>query len=214
MNRPVFDPLDHLVWGTPDLEATVADLEQRLGVSIPMGGRHPAWGTRNAILSLGDRSYLEIVGADPEGVAPAGGCVFGVDRLTAPRLITWAVGTADVAGRRAAMAAEGFQLGQILPGERVRPDGSRLAWSLTDPFADRMGGVIPFLISWEGSSHPGVAASSCSLVRFRIRHPLGVGLEAALGRAGIHAGVELPTGAGTPGLTATLKGPAGEVTLT
>lgn len=173
----------------------------------------PGWGTRNAILSLGGNRYLEIVGVDEAQPEAAGRRVFGVDALSHPRLLTWAVGTADLPARKAALLDEGFDLGEVLPGERVRPDGSRLSWSLTDPYADRLGGIVPFLISWDGSSHPGATPSGCTLSRFRLHHPLGVGLEAALGRAGIHAQVDAPALGSSPGLTAVLKGPAGEVEL-
>ncbi len=213
MNSPVFDPLDHLVYATPDLAGTVADLESRLGVSIRSGGRHPGWGTRNAILSLGGRTYMEIVGLDEDQPEAAGRRVFGVDDLTSPRLVTWAVGTADIRARRAALLEEGFDLGDILPGERLRPDGTRLSWSLTDPYATRFGGVVPFLISWGDCDHPGATDAECTLVRFRVRHPLSVGLEAALGRAGIHVQVDTPAPGQTAGLTALLRRPAGEVEL-
>ncbi len=49
--------LDHLVYATPDLDATVAELERRLGVRAAVGGRHPGLGTRNRLVGLGGRSW-------------------------------------------------------------------------------------------------------------------------------------------------------------
>src|SRR5439155_24158845 len=57
--------LDHLVYATGEVAATVADLEGKLGVRATPGGRHAGLGTHNALLDLGQHSYLEIIGPDP-----------------------------------------------------------------------------------------------------------------------------------------------------
>ena len=53
--------LDHLVYATPDLDATCLDLENRLGVRPSSGGQHPGRGTRNALISIRPKAYLEAV---------------------------------------------------------------------------------------------------------------------------------------------------------
>ena len=57
--------VDHLVYATPDVEQSVAELEARLGVRASPGGQHLGLGTYNALLALGEACYLEIVGPDP-----------------------------------------------------------------------------------------------------------------------------------------------------
>jgi hypothetical protein len=42
--------IDHLVYATPDIEATVDELAERLGVRATPGGRHRGLGTWNALL--------------------------------------------------------------------------------------------------------------------------------------------------------------------
>lgn len=89
--------LDHLVYASPDLELGVAQIETRLGVRLLAGGSHPDWGTRNALLPLGPTTFLEVIGPDPERRAAARPRLFGIDALTAPRLVTWAAKGAELA---------------------------------------------------------------------------------------------------------------------
>ena len=81
--------LDHLVYGTPDVDRTIDDLEALFDVRASPGGRHPGRGTRNALLSLGQDRYLEIIGPDSSQEGFQGPRPFGLDGISQPRLITW-----------------------------------------------------------------------------------------------------------------------------
>ena len=54
-------PLDHLVWGGPNLQAEVQRLERLTGVQARLGGQHQGEGTCNAVLRLGPAMYLELI---------------------------------------------------------------------------------------------------------------------------------------------------------
>ena len=71
------------------------ELGGRLGAQPAMGGSHPGRGTRNALLSLGEDRYLEVIGPDPEQPVPAQP-LFGINERMQPRLVTWVAKVADI----------------------------------------------------------------------------------------------------------------------
>lgn len=151
--------IDHLVWFVPDLDAGIADAEVRFGVRPAIGGQHPGRGTHNALLALGD-SYLELIAADPEQPEPRSPRPFGIDALTADRLITYAVRPADgetLDGLVASVRAAGIDPGPTTAMSRTTPGGERLHWHLTPP-DERHGGAIPFLIDWGDTTKPHTTA--------------------------------------------------------
>jgi hypothetical protein len=83
--------IDHLIFATPDLDAAVDDLEGRFGVRAEPGGKHLGLGTRNALVGLGDATYLEIIAPDPDQLAPSMARPFGLDTVHQPRLAGWAL---------------------------------------------------------------------------------------------------------------------------
>ncbi len=203
--------IDHLLFGVPDLAEGMDLLEDLLGTRPVIGGRHTALGTHNALLSLGPGTYLEIIAADPDLGRPERGVLFGLDRLVRPRLITWVLRAQhiDRLADRAAAAAVG--LGPVQSGSRRNPDGTRLSWRVTDPYAMPMGGAVPFLIDWEETPHPsGAAPHAGSLVSLRIEHP-----EAELLRTRLRAlGAEIDViEAEAIRLTANLRTDRGSVEL-
>ncbi len=162
--------LDHLVYATPDLEATCRDLESRLGVRASAGGQHPGRGTHNALISIGPKAYLEIIGPDP--LQPETRPVwFGIDQLTAPKLITWAVRVDDLEAFVKEISPNA-KVGAVRAGARKTPEGTTLSWQLTEPQLVQGVGLVPFLIEWNSSQHPADSAiTGPPLVQLHIEHP-------------------------------------------
>ncbi|MGI9261056.1 MAG: VOC family protein, partial [Woeseiaceae bacterium] len=164
--------IDHLFYASPTLERGMDAIEASLGVRPVPGGRHPRFGTHNALLSLGPAAYLEVIARDPDLPAPDRGRLVNLSDGQQPRLMTWVVRVSDLAAfiRDPARAASG--IGQIEGGRREQADGSLIEWQLTDPYAMPMNGAIPFLIDWGNTTHPAqTAPAGGELTGLRIEHP-------------------------------------------
>src|SRR6202047_2137400 len=98
--------LDHILLGCNDLDRGVAFVEEQTGVRAALGGVHPGAGTRNALLSLGERRYLEIIAPDPDQTDAAD--TRGLRKLTEPRLVTWAAHPGDIESFAARLKGEGI----------------------------------------------------------------------------------------------------------
>ena len=160
--RATLTRIDHLIYATPDLDRTVTDLELQTGVRASAGGSHPGRGTRNALLALGARCYLEILGPDSAQPPPERPRTRGIDQLQAARLVGWAADATDLDSRSQRAMAQGVELGAVRPGSRQKPDGELLRWRFTDPNKILLDGLVPFLIDWGGAAHPALdAAKGC-----------------------------------------------------
>ena len=205
--------VDHLLLGVSDLDRGIAEIERMTGVKPVIGGSHPGVGTRNALVSLGGKQYLEVIAPDPAQKAYN----FNIDvrTLNQPRLITWAAGTADMTASEKHAREAGYQIFGPRDGSRARPDGKLLRWK-TLGVLNRFGrgGIepIPFFIEWAAdSAHPSQdSPKGCALQAFAIEHPDPASLVGALKGLGIEAEVKLGSNVR---LTATLQTPKGKVEL-
>jgi len=208
---PLLAEIDHLVYATPDLDLGVSTIEKTLGIRATPGGQHPGMGTRNALVALGPASYLEIIGPDPDQPMPTGPRRFGIDTLTAPRLIGWVAKSRELDAVAARAAASGVPLGPVIPGSRKRPDGVVLSWRYTDPSIVAADRLVPYFIDWGSSPHPSAtAARGATLVRLRAEHPDAPRVQKMIDALGLHLRVEKGS---TPAMIATIDSPRGRVEL-
>jgi len=201
--------LDHIIFGINDLDRGVAFVEERTGVRAAFGGVHPGRGTRNALVSLGEQRYLEIIAPDPKQDVPAQ--IPGLRDLAELRLVGWAVHTTDIAALAKKVADAGVAIAEPRDGSRVRPDRKTLRWK-SFSLKDDHHGLLPFFIEWSRDSvHPSTdAPAGCHLAHFSIRSPGPAELGRALRTLGIDYAVELSD---KPRLVARISGPRGEFDL-
>jgi catechol 2,3-dioxygenase-like lactoylglutathione lyase family enzyme len=183
--------IDHVILGIGDLERGTAELERITGVRAVFGGAHLGRGTQNALISLGDHHYLEILAPNP---AEAGNPdAASLSKLTALTPVGWAVRSDDLAALHESLRSRGARIEEIRPGGRNLPDGSRLDWK-TLSFSPPSSPLLPFFIEWgRGGAHPSTTSpSGCRLTGFALEDPAPDAVREALAAAGLK--VELRSG--------------------
>ena len=205
--------LDHILLGCNDLDRGIAFVEERAGVRAAFGGVHPGRGTRNALLSVGERRYLEIIAPDPkqeQSSIPAYAVhqLTIIKELTVPRLVGWAAHPGEIEAFAKKLRKSGIAIAGPFPGSRARPDGRVLNWK-TINLADDRHGLLPFFIEWGANSvHPSAdAPAGCHLERFAVADPDSGELSKTFQRLGIDALVERGD---RPQLRAHIVGPKGK----
>jgi Glyoxalase-like domain len=171
---PPVAQIDHILLGIDDLERGMQAFEQATGVKPVSGGKHPR-GTHNALASLGDGTYVEII-AVQKGIEPPEDFA-GLEQLHTLTPIGWAVSSRDSAQLRSRLEAAGMAVTEAAPGSRITPAGKTLSWQtfgLKDNFEE-----APFFIVWSAqTAHPSTTSpGGCKLQQWRIAGPHQKNLE-------------------------------------
>ena len=207
--------LDHVILGCNDLDAGIGFVLERTGVRAAPGGIHPDRGTSNALLSLGESHYLEIMAPTPNGKpvqAWAARQLEILKGLTSPRLMGWAVHPNDIDSLARKFRESGIEVLGPWPGSRVRPDGRVISWK-SFSLADDRHSLLPFFIEWSADSvHPSSdAPSGCHLEHFATAEPDTAALMKALRRIEVDAPIEHSD---KPQLRTRIVGPRGALEVT
>ena len=142
--------IDHVIYGVRDLDAAGRWLKEDVGLDSAEGGHHPAFGTGNRIVPLGDDCYLELMAIVDRHTAEQNflGRKLIEHMAEGERFVGWVVATDDldsVADRLGLLA---------VPGARVRTDGKEITWKVAG-IEEAFARDLPFFISWdEPSQHP------------------------------------------------------------
>jgi hypothetical protein len=202
--------IDHIILSIGDLERGIADFERMTGVRPVAGGVHPGRGTQNALASLGDGRYIEILAPDPKQPNPPD----PMPGLAATRTLTpsgWALGTTDTFALQARLNGREIETTGNMPGSRALPDGSRLEWS-TFGVATPNHRWMPFFIKWaDPAKQPSrTAPGGCRLESIQIEDPNPDALTHVLATAGVQ--VPIAKSANSR-MTVVLQCPKGTVTF-
>lgn len=180
--------IDHIAINCATLAEGIDWVEERLGVRVPLGGKHPIMNTHNAVMSLGDGVYLEIVAVDPEAGPAERARWFGLEdakvmaRLASegPYLSAWLCRSDDV---RETVRLAKTDMGKVYTMRR-----GELVWqiSIRDDGAVPMGGLHPIVIEWPNGPHVStrMADLGCRFKRIVVRPPSGSPLRQALAAIG------------------------------
>jgi hypothetical protein len=128
--------LDHVIYGTRDLDETAARLEQMYGLRFLPGGRHPG-GTVNRVAPLEPPQYFELLAFEE-----------GADALTQEiealidggrTLLGWAIAADDIEVVAARLGCE------VEAGSITRADGSTGSWRIVGSDDSS----LPFFIAYD-----------------------------------------------------------------
>ena len=170
--------IDHFTLGASALSTGLDDFESQTGLRLPAGGFHPVMSTHNAIMSTGERQFMELIAIDPDAPQPERVRWFSLDdphtkeRLRArPRALCWVVETDDLDNL---VANSPIDLGEIITLTR----GDK-RWRLTVPRNGSLpeGGLVPAFIQWEddiaSGKHPGETQPDLGarLTEITLTHP-------------------------------------------
>ncbi len=152
--------LDHVSFavGREGLLGTTAELGHLLGASFIDGGVHPRFGTRNMILPLKNRQYLEVVEVldHPASDKAAFGQAVRERSSAGGGWMAWCVSVDD-------MTEVERRIGRhAVPGNRHRPDGFNLQWRQIGTSSMRADPQLPYVTSWDidPAEHPSQMAGS------------------------------------------------------
>lgn len=164
--------LDHIIFAAPELEQGMDVIESILDTRPVIGGRHPNFGTHNALLSIGDNIYLEVIAPDPDLEIPPHGLFLEEAFQKPPHLATWVIRSYNIEETLSGIDNTIVQMGALQSGSRMTPDGQKVEWKLSDPYVLPMGGAIPFIIDWGSTPHPSSSLPNAGhLIGLSLDHP-------------------------------------------
>jgi hypothetical protein len=142
--------IDHVIYGTADLDVAAARVQAELGLTAVAGGRHDGIGTHNRIVPLGDGSFLELLAvADPQEASVSElGSALQAAIAGGDRLLGWAVAIDDVGAAAARLGTAISTVGRQGRTARLTAVGE----SLAEP-------CLPFFIERDAATAPATAIS-------------------------------------------------------
>jgi len=211
-NKQFIRKLDHLVYCVPDLEKAIQFFNQELGIQTLYGGQHLTQGTHNALINLGNKSYLEILAIDPSNTKVEAPRWMGIDLVKESKLTRWALDSVQLKKDSVDLKEHNEEMGVIIAGERKTSSGDMLKWKMIKPLAQPEVELIPFMVDWSDSDfHPtDKMPEMCTLKSLEFYQ--GSNQTYNNWFASKLKGFEIKT-VGEAAIRATIHGPAGTITI-
>jgi len=125
----MINAIDHVVILVNDLDAAIADYRV-LGFTVVPGGEHADGLSHNALISLADGSYLELIAFKRP---PPDEHLFAQGYRAGEGIVTFALLPTDIANDLKEIRARGLEMDGPFPGGRMRPDSRRVEWQTATP---------------------------------------------------------------------------------
>lgn len=205
----MLERVDHIVYVCDHLPTGIQHITHLFGIAPVFSGRHMAWGTHNALLSLGGECYFELIAPDPEN--PVEATIFDFQNKEEDRLLTWVYRPENIQTCYEYGHSIGIPFGKIQSGNRKKVDGSFLEWNISDLSVTLGNGLIPSLIDWKKTPHPApYLPQGCTLKSLKGIHPDAQNIQAKLKKLALEFKLEKGK---TPMLLAEIETPNGLVQL-
>lgn len=159
--------IDHVILAINNLDSGIIEIKRLTGIEPVYGGKHPDSYTQNALLSVGDNMYIEILA--PRNDLDSIPVFFkNLNHLTP---VGWAMFSNDIEKTKNSIESIGFKLGDIIPGSRITAKGEKLEWKTGVITETNQETLFPFFISWNPNSiHPSQNAPlGCTLKRLVLK---------------------------------------------
>lgn len=203
--------LDHFIVAVPDVRAASRAVANGLGIEPAFGGAHPDHGTCNALLSLGEGRYLELIGPDPTATAP-GPLARRAASVDGAEVWGFAVALGDLEALARTAPSWGLQATAPFDGSRRTAQGEVLRWRLLGLSSPELGGLVPFAIDWLDTPHPSrTAPQGARLESWHVAHPQPSAVETLYRGLGLEVSVQFGL---RPAIVAVVSHGARRLTLT
>lgn len=159
------EKIDHIILGINDLEKGISQFKELTGVTPVFGGVHPNSFTQNALVSLENQAYIEIL-APRSDLDSIPNWIMEFEDLTP---CGWAVTSKSIDITRSKLLSFNYIISDPISGSRDTPLGDKITWT-TFGFNDNKSYVFPFFINWDKNVlHPSEnAPKGCRLSELQL----------------------------------------------
>jgi len=156
------------------LDEALTSFEKKLGVRPIFGGYHSTFGTKNALINLGNNIYLELLAADDHNTSVPPPRWMGVDLLTKNQITRFAIRSNTLKKDSEVLKKFNREMGNIGSGSRNTAEGAILQWQLIMPLPTPEIELVPFVLDWSKTEkHPSelLPNMGCQFVEIYGTHP-------------------------------------------